>query len=460
MNSAAFIGSFCSTDDFQSLASRTYTNVSAGSLNASFTANGTTPLLRGISFTLGEFSPCFNDVAIIGSCNVILVILCLIRLYQSFSPRFYHYKMLQPTLGVHYFHIISCFLVALMAALQLSGTAGSQIGSQSTVHPFEVLSYSIFIVTWICVGLIFLLETCERYEKQGASLLRFGKFFVLAGMTIKLYYLIELKEKTIATNLATDIMTWSFFEVLFLIQYVSVAFMALISLCYMPGDAQFVRSTKEDNARHDQELITMSSSTLDDSTQRGGLTVEWNGAECPEYTASCCSQLLFNWMTPLMSLGSKRPLENSDMWMIPKDKSTAALVKKFNVHWELEQKKAKEARLRNKKTTLQRGKDEKVPKEEIPSITRALIKTFGWTYAKGSFIKIFNDLSQFVGPVVMKALIIFVRSQTTATPQPMINGYLLAVVMYFCLMLGAVAEGQYFQIVMTTGLQARGVIIS
>ena len=81
----------------------------------------------------------------------------------------------------------------------------------------------------------------------------------------------------------------------------------------------------------------------------------------------------------------------------------------------------------------------------MPSITRAMIKTFGFTFLRGSCIKIFNDASQFVGPIVMKALIIFVRSQTSADPQPMINGYFLAVVMYVSLMLGAVAEGQYFQ---------------
>ena len=362
------------------------------------------------------------------------------------SSRFYHYKMLQPTLGVHYFHIMLCFLVAFLAALQLSGTAGSQIGSSTVVHPFEILSYSIFVFTWICVGLIFLLETCDLYEKQGSSLLRFGQFLVTAGMTIKLYYLIELKQKTAATTTSAAIMTWSFFEVLFLIQYAAIAAMALISLFYMPGDSQFVRSSKEEG-QFDQEMDTLKDNSDNNSsatsTSSGGLTVESNGQECPEYTASCCSQLTFNWMTPMMSLGSKRPLENADMWTIPRDKSTAELVKKFNVHWKLEKIKAAQAREKNNST--QRNKDEKVPSEEMPSITRAMIKTFGWTFLRGSCIKIFNDASQFVGPIVMKALIIFVRSQTSADPQPMINGYFLAVVMYVSLMLGAVAEGQYFQ---------------
>ena len=238
------------------------------------------------------------------------------------STRFYHYKMLQPTLGVHYFQIIASFLVALMSALQLSGTAGSQVSNQSTVHPFEILSYSIFIITWIFVGCIFLMETCGLYEKQGSSLLCFGQFLVLAGMTIKLYYLIEVKEKTESTT-----MIWSFFEILFLIQFTAVALMALISLCHMPGDAQFERSKKEDTLINEQELQEMNKDIT--TVLDGGLSVESNGEECPEKQASCCSQLFFNWMTPTMALGSKRPLENADMWTMPKNSTTRVLVDKF-----------------------------------------------------------------------------------------------------------------------------------
>ena len=116
--------------------------------------------------------------------------------------------------------------------------------------------------------------------------------------------------------------------------------------------------------------------------------------------------------------------------------------------------------MKNKKLFPNQGKHEKRPKNELPSITRALIKTFGKTYAWGSFIKLFNDAAQFAGPAVMKGLIIFVRSQTSETPQPMFIGYLLAITMYVSVLIGGIAEGQYFQIVMTVGLQARGIMIS
>ena len=86
--------------------------------------------------------------------------------------------------------------------------------------------------------------------------------------------------------------------------------------------------------------------------------------------------------------------------------------------------------MKNKKLFKNQGKHAKRTKNELPSITRALIKTFGKTYAWGSFIKLFNDAAQFAGPAVMKGLIIFVRSQTSETPQPMFIGYLLAITMY------------------------------
>ena len=68
------------------------------------------------------------------------------------SARFYHFRMLQPTKGVHYFHSVLSFAVALIAALQLSGAAGSSVSNATRLHPFEILSYTSFIVTWIILG--------------------------------------------------------------------------------------------------------------------------------------------------------------------------------------------------------------------------------------------------------------------------------------------------------------------
>ena len=95
--------------------------------------------------------------------------------------------------GVHYFHVVSSFIVALISALQLSGAAGFSTSNSTSLHPFEILSYSTFIFACSQCGTVFLVETCDKFEKQGSSMLRFGKVLVLAGMTIKLYYLIELK---------------------------------------------------------------------------------------------------------------------------------------------------------------------------------------------------------------------------------------------------------------------------
>jgi ATP-binding cassette subfamily C (CFTR/MRP) protein 1 len=450
MADSVFISTFCSVDDYKILGAPPSTNTTWNSTSISNTTiQGDSPI-RGISFTLGQFSPCFNDIAVIGGCNLVLILLCVTRMYQMCSTRFYHYKLLQPTLGLHYFHASGSFLVALMAALQLSGSAGSEAATNSMVHPFEVLTFAIFIVTWLTVGMVYLCETCEKFEKQGSSLLSFGQLLVLAGMSIKLYYLVELKSKN---GMVT---TWSFFEILFLIQYTAIAAMSLLSLCYLPGDKQFVRSKKEVNNNNNKAIeLQLLQSNLGDATS-GGLTIESNGQTYPQTSASCCSLLFFSWMTPLMKLGFKRPLENADMWTLPKNQTTDVLASKFIKHWKKEKQRAAAT------TAAKQKASPSAPSHtaELPSLTRALYQTFGTYYLRGTFLKIFNDASQFVGPTIMKSLIIFVRSQTTDTPQPIINGYLLAVTMYVAMFIGALAEAQYFQIVMTTGLQVRGVMIS
>ncbi|KAK8168087.1 ABC multidrug transporter-like protein [Phyllosticta citrichinensis] len=49
-----------------------------------------------------------------------------------------------------------------------------------------------------------------------------------------------------------------------------------------------------------------------------------------EYGASWFSQLTFQWMSPLMSIGYQRPLELNDIWLVNPDRSAEALSKKLH----------------------------------------------------------------------------------------------------------------------------------
>lgn len=184
-------------------------------------------------------------------------------------------------------------------------------------------------------------------------------------------------------------------------------------------------------------------------------------------------------MTPLMKLGFRRPLENSDLWELRPEDKTGVLVGKFRKHWDAECARAKAARESSRATGAgaaspkphkkkkhangnnHTNEKEKAPPGHTPNLLKALVRTFGRRFfLGGTCLKVFNDASQFVSPVIMKQLIMFVRSQQTETPAPLWHGYGLAAVMYVAMLLGAACENQYFQNVMTVGLHIRGVLIS
>ena len=109
----------------------------------------------------------------------------------------------------------------------------------------------------------------------------------------------------------------------FLIQFSFVAVMSLVALCYLPGDAQFEQTKREQQneetssssvelsvsvAKGANPIAGTSSSGQDLS---GGLVIESTGEYFPEPRASLCERIFFTWMTPLMRLGFRRPLLNS-----------------------------------------------------------------------------------------------------------------------------------------------------
>ena len=96
-----------------------------------------------------------------------------------------------------------------------------------------------------------------------------------------------------------------------------------------------------------------------------------------------------------------------------------------------------------------------VATSETPSLFRALRKTFFWQALGGLFWKIFNDASQFVGPMILKHLILIAHPDKDGHYEPSYVGYLLAFGMFAGQVVGAFGECQYFQTMMRVGMQTR-----
>ncbi|KAJ2785541.1 hypothetical protein H4R18_000486 [Coemansia javaensis] len=128
--------------------------------------------------------------------------------------------------------------------------------------------------------------------------------------------------------------------------------------------------------------------------------------QSPEERANIFSRLFFTWMTPLLELGQRRPLEMEDTWELARqfrpDVATAA----FQRNWQAELKHAR------------------------PSLFRAMVRTYGAAWALGSFYKLVKDLVAFLNPVLLARLIRFVSTYGTADAEPIENGYFYALSMF------------------------------
>ncbi|KAG0354342.1 hypothetical protein BGZ54_001693, partial [Gamsiella multidivaricata] len=58
-----------------------------------------------------------------------------------------------------------------------------------------------------------------------------------------------------------------------------------------------------------------------------------NPGVCPELSASILSRLTFAWVQPLMTLGSKRPLEKEDIWELTERRRAAYIATLFRECW-------------------------------------------------------------------------------------------------------------------------------
>ncbi|KAL9940237.1 hypothetical protein V8E36_000942 [Tilletia maclaganii] len=161
--------------------------------------------------------------------------------------------------------------------------------------------------------------------------------------------------------------------------------------------------------------------------------------ECPENTANLYSRLTFSWMQPLFSLGRKKFLTEDDMYALPPDDDCESLGEKFTSYWEL---------TRNKKT----GKGR---------IWRTLFRAYGYPFAIGGILKVFQDLASFAQPQLLRLLLQFVQNwDNPEKRQPAELGYLLSFLLFAVATLQTAFLHQYFQRSFNTGLRVRSGLIT
>jgi len=156
--------------------------------------------------------------------------------------------------------------------------------------------------------------------------------------------------------------------------------------------------------------------------------------------ASLWSQLFFGWLTPILEIGNvngQLNVENLSDVPLPMSDSTVFIMNEYRKHW------MKELEL-------------KPEENRKPQVLRAIWNTVYRDYCYAGLIKLAHDLLQFVGPQVLHALIVFLR-----TPEaPMWYGLSLTAGVTVAQILMSLCLRHYFFQCYRVGLRVRTIVIT
>ncbi|WWC88113.1 uncharacterized protein L201_003017 [Kwoniella dendrophila CBS 6074] len=164
--------------------------------------------------------------------------------------------------------------------------------------------------------------------------------------------------------------------------------------------------------------------------------------ESPVSTANIFEKLTFSWLTPLLSLGTKKFLGEEDMWALPSGDSAESLSNKLHLSWE------------NQLNLVKDGKKKK------PSLSLAIFKAFGAPYIMAGLFKGTYDILNFLQPQLLRLLLSFVSSYGTDKPQPPIAGFAISILMFISANVATSILHQYFQRCFETTMRIRGGLVT
>ena len=164
--------------------------------------------------------------------------------------------------------------------------------------------------------------------------------------------------------------------------------------------------------------------------------------ECPEVYAGPLSIAYFAWVTPLVNLGFKRPLEQADLAKLHPSDDPTRLNAALQAAWAAEVNRAGAG-----------GR---------PSLFRALASAFGFDYAVGALCKFVYDGQQFVGPLLLQRLITFLSDYNTGggDEPPVRVGYELVALLAINAFSQSIVLHMYFHRAFRTGLRLKAATIA
>ncbi|XP_073129277.1 ABC transporter C family member 2-like isoform X2 [Henckelia pumila] len=359
---------------------------------------------KAVENAFGAYTPCATDSLVICISYLVVLGLVLNRLWrlkkdysvQRFKMRSNYYNYVLGLLSV------CCMAEALFRLVM--GISAFDVDGQHVLPPYEMVSLMIEAVVWCSMLVMLGLET-KVYIRESRWSVRCGVIYALVGDAVMLNLALSVK----------DFYDWSVLCLYISGVVVKVLFGVLLFvyipdlnpyLGYFPVQIEYVDNTVYEELPEEEQI-------------------------CPERRANIFSKITFEWMNPIMQLGYKRPLTEKDVWKLDTWDKTETLNNLFQRSWAVE---------------LQRPK---------PWLLRALNRGLGGRFWWGGFWKIGNDLSQFIGPLILNRLLLSMQQG-----DPAWIGYVYAFSIFVGVVFGVLCEAQYFQNVMRVGYRLRSTLVA
>ncbi|KAM7505798.1 hypothetical protein LguiB_004702 [Lonicera macranthoides] len=352
----------------------------------------------------GAYTPCGIDSFVVCISHLVLLGLCLYRIWLIKTND----KVQRFRLRSNYFNYTVGLLAGYCTAEPLFrlvfGISVFNLDGLTGLAPFEMVSLIIEAIAW-CSMLIMIGVETKVYIREFRWYIRFGVLYVLVGHVVMVNFILSVKD------FYTGYVLYFYMSAL-----LSQVLFGILLLVYIPHLDPY------------PGYVPLWTDYLDDTKYEALL-----GGEhiCPERHASIFARIYFGWMTPLMQQGYRRPITEKDVWKLDTWDLTETLSAKFQKCWAEESQKSN------------------------PWLLRALNRSLGARFWYGGLFKIGNDLSQFVGPVILNQLL-----QSLERGDPAWIGYTYAFSIFVGVSLGVLCEAQYFQNVMRVGFRLRSVLVA
>lgn len=262
---------------------------------------------------LGGLTPCFADVAVLGSAHLVAIIALSVRLTYVLSARTDRYKLQKGSWWMTLLQTMSAAACLLIALFILNGRLATSdaalIPSRRTrgVAPFEWVGLGLEIASWLLFSFTLGLELSGSYTPKRSWLRRFPVVFIFAGELAKLRIVLQLHR------------TRGYFWWLYVAYCCFEGLLALLALLYFPPrDSLLLWSERDDG------YLPLTAEAVEDTAE---------SRSNPEAGANLWGRFTFSWLSPLMKLGYKRPLMLEDIFELAKADQVQTVSRDFDRHW-------------------------------------------------------------------------------------------------------------------------------